>query len=586
MSVAIPLDILKSCISALKSLEWVDDFPHASTNNLKKNIATKTGIGQTTIASMLTCFLNSDGVKMYQAFNKELHVPLCFGLFVKKNLGLAFNISKKSRIQEFGEFNATLRTNQVDIIEKAEEYLKKGSVLLNCDTGTGKTMMSIYLACSLKLKTLIIVPIRNVAEQWINSFNSNTCDVSIEFLDNKFKDASVLVSTPQTINSLLKSEEHKQQTQTILNSIGTLIIDEAHMFCTEKYFNTLMHVSPIRVIACTATIERADNQHLMLYFLVNKNHTLILKNEKDMTVVPISVYSGCIPMKRLQKNMLSECSDCFIDSSLIKICDNHIKSSQKIDKLLANEWSNIKCPKHKKYFNELKNNMFECKECKAHLYEFCNEHNEKYENILQYCFSCSECSNFRKHKQDLPNDLRIDYSFCQTQIGQCEFRIDLIVAIADYEINIKNEKVIIPVSRTDYATKILLKLTEKGIRTARFMGNDKSYSNCSCVVGTSSKMGTGTDEATLCVNFDGKPSRVIIFATSIKDKSKFRQMLGRVRDREVKVYDLIDSEKSGIFRSHYYSRKKIYEDIGATIQETIKVKSDKDIENVIDSLNE
>ena len=580
MSIAIPLDIIKTSISSLKSLEWINDFPHASTQNIKKTIASKTGIGQTTIASMLTCFLNSDGVKMYDVFNKELHIPLCFGLFVKKTLGLGFNIGKKNRIQEFGEFTATLRTNQIEIVEQAEEYLKKGSVLLNCDTGTGKTMMSIYLACSLKLKTLIIVPIRNVAEQWITSFNSNTRDISIEFLDNTFKDASVLVSTPQTINSLLKSEAHKTQTQNILNSIGTLIIDEAHMFCTEKYFNTLMHISPIRVIACTATIERADNQHLMLYFLVNKNHTLVLKNEKDMTVIPISVYSGCIPMKRLQKNMLSECSNCFIDSSLIKICDEHIKSSQKIDKLLANEWQNIKCPKHKKYFGELKNSMFECKECKAHLYQFCEEHNEKYENILQYCFSCNECANFRKHKQDLPNDLRIDYSFCQTQIGQCEFRIDLIVAIADYEINVMKEKVIIPVSRTEYAGKILLKLAEKGIKVSRFMGNDKSYCNCSCVVGTASKMGTGTDEATLCLDFDGKPSRVIIFATSIKDKSKFRQMLGRVRDREVRVYDLIDSEKSGIFRGHYYSRKKIYEDIGADIKEMIKVKCCEDIEKV------
>ena len=56
------------------------------------------------------------------------------------------------------DFNTSLRKEQEVVVSEATKILsKKGSVIISCYTGFGKTISAIYLACKIKFKTLIIV---------------------------------------------------------------------------------------------------------------------------------------------------------------------------------------------------------------------------------------------------------------------------------------------------------------------------------------------------------------------------------------------------------------------------------------------
>lgn len=183
------------------------------------------------------------------------------------------------------EFKGTLRPYQERDIPEINSMMKDHFTTTLClHPGYGKTIISAYLACQYKVRTIVILPNQTtLIKQWDNTFLKWT-SASVHKVGEpkkrqgaKMEDADILICMYQRIKYIPKD---------LLFEIGMLIIDEAHMLCVPSAVNTLLSVHPKYIVSQTATLERADNMHLMMHHLCGE-HNIIRKQEKPFRVLKL-----------------------------------------------------------------------------------------------------------------------------------------------------------------------------------------------------------------------------------------------------------------------------------------------------------
>lgn len=151
------------------------------------------------------------------------------------------------------KFKGTLRESQKVVKDEALEVLNtKGSVLLALHVGFGKSILSLYLSCLIRLPTLIIVHRIMLIEQWIDSVRKNFSDnVRIGLYDNMslVEDYDFCIIN---VTNIPKVQED------ILYKFGLVIVDECHLISTEQFSKSLQYLLPRYVIGLSATPYRND----------------------------------------------------------------------------------------------------------------------------------------------------------------------------------------------------------------------------------------------------------------------------------------------------------------------------------------
>ena len=148
-------------------------------------------------------------------------------------------------------FNTDLRDEQKKVVSESTKLLsKKGSVIISCFTGFGKTICSIYLACKIGLKTLIIVNKIILIKQWEESIQQFCSEnVSVQKLTSKSnkKESDFYIINAQNVEKMGRD---------FFNDIGLVIVDEAHLIMAERLSKSLQYVQPdlqsLRTIWVTA----------------------------------------------------------------------------------------------------------------------------------------------------------------------------------------------------------------------------------------------------------------------------------------------------------------------------------------------
>ena len=109
--------------------------------------------------------------------------------------------------------------------------------------------------------------------------------------------------------------------------------------------------------------------------------------------------------------------------------------------------------------------------------------------------------------------------------------------------------------RTKHCDVLCEKVSELGITPAKLYGTIKNYKTSQVLVGTTSKMGIGFDEANFCDDYDGKPSDLLIITQTFKTWPMFEQVRGRGRraDSPTVVYL---NDKHAITRRHMTTMRK------------------------------
>lgn len=206
--------------------------------------------------------------------NNEIVLPY---IFANTLAGYHVNSQKQYPGGKYNFINTSLRDHQIPIVNKALEHLQTiGTTTLGAPPGSGKTLMSAYLGSVLGGLTLVMSPLTLVQRGWITTFEQYT-DAKIWHNDGKN-------SCPTECNVILTMNTmfHKIPQQ-ILNMVQTVVIDEAHMFCTPDRIHCLLGTVPKYVIACTATPVRTDEMESIMHAIVG-NHGIFIKPTKQYTV--------------------------------------------------------------------------------------------------------------------------------------------------------------------------------------------------------------------------------------------------------------------------------------------------------------
>lgn len=199
-------------------------------------------------------------VQFYNAIDDVVHLPYLFAASL-------FQIIPNDKIQYppvFIEFTGTLRDNQVSMVAEAHEQLQKyGTTTLALPPGTGKTIIGAKLNTMLHLLTVILVHREILTIQWKKTYTDNTnASVWIIGEANPPTKCDVLICMDTRWNQIPIAYR---------DAIGIVIIDEAHAFCTRSRVPCLLAFHPKFIIIETASLERDDEMHNMMYAMVGKH---------------------------------------------------------------------------------------------------------------------------------------------------------------------------------------------------------------------------------------------------------------------------------------------------------------------------
>lgn len=234
-------------------------------------------------------------------------------------------------------WKGTLRPAQEAPLEEAKKQLMKdGTVVFAADTGTGKTVMTICLTSFTKVPILVMFKLEILTKQWATTFMEMTTAKVCVFQNGKYLcNFSTVDGTMPDVYIMLYTQIDKFPDK-LINEIGCLVLDEMHLICTIAKSEILLKCHPKYIIACSATPERSDGLHQMVYSMCGFDH-IVLKNMVIPTIVKIE--TGCEP--RFETNKLGNPKWDIILKSLYENEDRHqivmelIRKSYKDYKILV-----------------------------------------------------------------------------------------------------------------------------------------------------------------------------------------------------------------------------------------------------------
>lgn len=393
-------------------------------------------------------------VKCYYTENKKVHLPYRFACTL---LNKVFNMEKFPPISpdKSLEFKGKLLSRQEEPYEQALEHLKRyNTTTIALYPGFGKTFLGCMLSHRLNRITCVLVHRENVGKQWIKSFKTYIPDIKDEdlwYVNDKVKPKAKIMICMAGRTDKIPTEMRK--------SVGTLIIDEAHCFCSTSRIKPLLSFSPRFTIVETATPIKDNGMHKITQSIAGTHFIQKISNK---------------PYK------------CYIIQTNI----NFVTES-------------------KNPFTDLVSQQCESE-----------ERNKIIQNIIK----------------DNPN-----------------------------------KKTMIASPRTKHCDDICSSIEELGITPAKLYGTIKNYKTSSVLVGTTSKMGVGFDEANFCDDYDGRPSDLLIITQTFKSWPMFEQVRGRGMRADTPTVVYLN-DKHSITRRHMgIMRKWVKETNG----EIIELKIDK-----------
>lgn len=201
-------------------------------------------------------------------------------------------ITPKARIPaEYSQFTSALRPAQQEAMREADAALaEETGCIFRMRPGFGKTVCAAYQIARLALRALVLCNRTNLLDQWINTFKNMTklrvtcwdANAKRRAKQVDWENVDVVVSSNRCMSDIPRS---------FLDSVGTLVVDEAHLFCTPGNVPVLLSTMPEYAIACTATPEREDGMHEMIYQVFGTRQITALND------VPYKLYRVDAPFR-------------------------------------------------------------------------------------------------------------------------------------------------------------------------------------------------------------------------------------------------------------------------------------------------
>ena len=261
--------------------------------------------------------LNDDFPKKFKVFKRtETHaiVPRYWALENLKRLPVTHEYGNIQPMNTSVKFTGSLR-KELKQIEATDAFLKQlrdiGGGILSLDTGFGKTVCSIYTACQLKVKTMILVHKKFLEEQFEETIKRFVPDAKISKIRGDSCDTSgdFIIASIQTL--LVRK-------YTDFDVIGCLIVDEAHHIAAESFSQAMFGISFKYVIGLSATPTRKDGLTRVLHWFLGPTAFEVRRTQQKNVLVKIVPFTHTEYKKPPPVNKRG---DICYTSLMSKICD-------------------------------------------------------------------------------------------------------------------------------------------------------------------------------------------------------------------------------------------------------------------------
>jgi superfamily II DNA or RNA helicase len=220
--------------------------------------------------------------KVYKVSKSGLCVPR---FWAEEKFGPAAQDKRiePARVPPSFTFTGTLRdsTFQNEALAKG---VQAGHGVLSLPCGYGKTTVALALASHFKFRTMIIVHKEFLANQWSERIKQFCPGATI----GRVQQDKLEIGCDFVI-AMLQSLASKEYEANQFDSIGTVIVDEAHHICARVFSQALFRMCPRHIFGLSATPIRKDGLTPVLnwfmgpvFFAVEREH------QKQVEVVTIA----------------------------------------------------------------------------------------------------------------------------------------------------------------------------------------------------------------------------------------------------------------------------------------------------------
>ena len=181
------------------------------------------------------------------------------------------------------KFTGQLRdaTNQNEAFNAA---IQAGHGVLSLPCGYGKTTVSLAIACKLGYRTMIVVHKQFLADQWRERIQQFCPGATIGIVRQDKKEVNC-----DFVIAMLQSLSLKEYSYDDFDTIGTLIVDEAHHICAKVFSQSLFKMCPKHIFGLSATPERKDGLTKVLHWFMGPTFFAVeRKNQDQVEVFPIT----------------------------------------------------------------------------------------------------------------------------------------------------------------------------------------------------------------------------------------------------------------------------------------------------------
>ena len=217
-------------------------------------------------------------VQMFKNVDDKILLPF----FYAKSIGFDHSEEQKENwltvIDEKQKYTGVMRDYQTEILLECIELLfKHGSCIIGTPPGSGKTIMASKIWFEIGLLGVIITNRSEILKGWIKTFEKCCPNAIIWKTTDPFP--KVMPHIIITMDGSVKKIPEELRL-----AVGTLIIDEVHMLCTETRKDIFLSFEPKYVIFESATLERENGLEKMAT-LVSGEHGVF-----RISKVPYNVY--------------------------------------------------------------------------------------------------------------------------------------------------------------------------------------------------------------------------------------------------------------------------------------------------------
>lgn len=242
--------------------------------------------------------------KVFRPTKRSICVPRFYG---EEKFGPAAE-DKRPTPAPFGggvRFVGRLRdeTSQNEAFSAA---IRAGHGVLSLPCGYGKTTVSLAIASRLGYRTMIVVHKEFLANQWRERIQQFCPGATIGIVQRDNIDIE-----KDFVIAMLQSLSMKEYTFEQFESIGTVIVDEAHHICAAVFSQSMFKLCPRHAFGLSATPERKDGlSRVLTWFMGPIFFKIERENQQQVEVFPIEFdcrrFREAPPCNRMGKLSLAQ----------------------------------------------------------------------------------------------------------------------------------------------------------------------------------------------------------------------------------------------------------------------------------------